>query len=105
MACNYDEAVSHSILEAHVTPKVAYLWRAIALELGIPNYVIQNIQQVTDQMAACCREVFSRWLQRQVTTTWEDVCDALIEAGYVALADDLKHALLNSNLSQLKHVS
>ena len=100
--CN--EVVCHSTLEAYITPKIAYLWRTVALELGMPNHEIQNIQQVTDPASACCLEVFSRWLRRQVIATWADVCDALKEAGYIAFACDLKHALLKSDLSQLKHV-
>jgi len=64
------------------------------LATSMPNLVLASRNE-----HSCYHNFQLNRLQRKVTAIWEDVCDALNEAGYVAFAYDLKHALVNTDIT------
>ena len=82
-----------------ITQTVAAKWEDVALALHFEGHVLQNIRY--DPHIHCidtaCREMFQKWLdgEGRQPVTWETLLDALVDAGFVTVVEDLHEILRN----------
>ena len=78
---------------------VAAKWEEVALALHFEGHAIQNIQY--DPQIRCidsaCRVMLQKWLDGEghQSVTWETLMDALVDAGFVTVVEDLQEILRN----------
>ena len=81
-------------------------WQRIATRLYFEGGAIDQISRNNKDTDQACSTVFSKWLQGEnelrTPRTWETVIEALIEADFGQLAEDLKKVLTGSTSSGCK---
>ena len=76
--------------------KVAGKWDNVAIRLHFEHSDIKRIQRDCHfQSVQCCTTVFSEWLEGKDRTpvTWEVLIEAIKEAGFSEVANDLRFIL------------
>ena len=83
----------------HVIPSVAAKWFELGVVLLDPNY--QNELHVFEadtknDVATCCRKMFSKWLNSDELATWDKLIKALRIVQLNNTASDIERLLLKS---------
>ena len=75
--------------------RVAAEWKAVATRLYFEGHEIQSISQDNPCTVDACQEVFTQWLEGKgrTPTTWETIIEALEEADFSEVTNDLKEIL------------
>ena len=79
-----------------VMETVAAGWEHLAIALGFEGYVLESIQRDAHfQTTTACRQILQRWLDGEGLhpVNWTTLTEALIEAGYLDLATDIRELL------------
>ena len=65
-------------LQNLVIPYYAASWREIGLQLGIAQRILQTIEiNFQTDVEICCAEMFTKWLDRDVTASWGKIIQVL----------------------------
>ena len=78
-----------------VINRVASNWKVVATRLYFEGHEIQNISRDNPRTVDACQEVFTQWLEGKgrIPTTWETIIEALEEADFSEVTNDLKEIL------------
>ena len=79
-----------------VMETVAAGWEHVAIALGFEGFVLEAIQRDAHfQTSTACRQILQRWLEGGglQPVNWNTLTEALIEAGYLDLATDIRELL------------
>ena len=80
-----------------IIDSVAHTWEKLALRLHFDGSDIARIKRDnTNDCIQACRTVFTEWLQGKGRRpgTWETLVEALREAGFIELANEVKTIVL-----------
>ena len=79
--------------------KVSHNWLAFGLAVGMEMDILEAWErQYHEDSTRCLLEVMKRWLNMASTTgyyptTWDGLCQLLVDVGYEKVANELKTAL------------
>ena len=80
----------------HIIDTVASRWRRLGLALKCDSSILDNIGHNNTDVEDCCMKLMERWLQGTVgdgPVTWETLVEAIDDARYGELAQQLKRVL------------
>lgn len=62
-------------------------WNGLGAELGISYVKIKEIEKNNQkQVAECRRDLIQHWMEKDVSSSWQKLCDALTNMGQSVLA-------------------
>ena len=66
-------------------------WQGLGLQLGLENYILQQIMiDENYKVARCRRSMLSKWLKSVPTASWLDIVHALAKMGEYTLANAIE---------------
>ena len=80
----------------HIIDTVASCWRRLGLALNICDYHLDNIEHNHGNVEDRCQTMLKEWIQGTVgdgPVTWETLVEAIDDARYGELAQQLKRVL------------
>ena len=93
LLCFKYNGIQHKI---HIIDTVASRWRRLGLALKCDSSILDNIGHNNTDVEDCCMKLMERWLQGTVgdgPVTWETLVEAIDDARYGELAQQLKRVL------------
>lgn len=85
----------------HVNPRISAKWYPFGIQLGIPDYALDEIKANNPgDVRSCCREALKYWLTKNYDASWEKVLQALQSESISerTLAEDIEKKLLSGTM-------
>ena len=65
-------------LYQYITPHFATKWKAIGMQLGLPNEVFVEIEaEYSTNSKWCCNQMLEKWLDVDTTASWDKLLMAI----------------------------